>query len=82
MPKRTEADDASPRQLKLEAASVQLDVEAKAAEGDGPAPLPRFSMVANTGAPMRLAGWKYPVVLDLSGVEVPSQARPIRGCTR
>lgn len=79
MPRKTEvAAEASPRQLKLEATSVQLDVEAKAEDGDGPAPLPRFSMVANTGSPMRLAGWKYPVILDLSGVEIPSQARPIR----
>jgi hypothetical protein len=72
------AEEASPTTLKLEAASVTLDVEAKAGEGDGPAPLPRFSMVANTGTPMKLAGWKYPVVLDLSGISIPSQARPIR----
>jgi hypothetical protein len=40
--------------------------------------LPRFRMVAYTGAPMRIAGWRYPVVLDLAGLAIPSQSRPIR----
>lgn len=35
-------------------------------------------MVAYTGAPMRIAGWRYPVVLDLAGLTIPSQSRPIR----
>ncbi len=41
-------------------------------------PLPRFSMVAYTGGPMRLAGWRHPVIVDLAGLSVPSQRRPIR----
>ncbi|GAB6185693.1 phage major capsid protein [Thermopirellula anaerolimosa] len=49
---------------------------------DGPAEgrprLPRFSMVAYTGGPMRIAGWRYPVVVDLAGLAIPSQSRPIR----
>ena len=40
--------------------------------------LPRFRMVAYTGAPMRIAGWRYPVVIDLAGMAIPSQSRPIR----
>ena len=40
--------------------------------------LPRFQMIAYTGAPMRVAGWRYPVVLDLAGLEIPAQSRPIR----
>jgi len=40
--------------------------------------LPRFRMVAYTGGPMRIAAWRYPVVIDLAGLEIPSQARPIR----
>ena len=40
--------------------------------------LPRFSMVAYTGGPMRIAGWRYPVVIDLAGLAIPSQSRPIR----
>ncbi len=40
--------------------------------------LPRFSMVAYTGGPMRIAGWRYPVIVDLAGLGIPSQNRPIR----
>jgi hypothetical protein len=63
-----------PQQLRLEA-SATLDVEAA---GEGEAALPRFRMVAYTGVPMRVAGWRYPVVIDLAGLAIPSQARPIR----
>ncbi len=50
-----------------------------AAEVDGkPAGLPRFSMTAYTGGPMRLSGWRYPVILELSGLSIPSPNRPIR----
>lgn len=45
---------------------------------DGKPRLPRFSMVAYTGGPMRVAGWRYPVVVDLAGLSIPSQSRPIR----
>lgn len=41
------------------------------------APLPRFKMVAYTGGAMRVAG-SVAVVIDLAGLAVPSQARPIR----
>ena len=37
----------------------------------------RFDMVAYTGAPMRLKGYRAPVVVDLAGLNVPSQNRPI-----
>jgi len=40
--------------------------------------LPRFSMLAYTGGPMRIAGWRYPVIVDLAGLAIPSQNRPIR----
>ncbi|MCL4192747.1 MAG: hypothetical protein KJZ87_13525, partial [Thermoguttaceae bacterium] len=45
---------------------------------DGKPRLPRFSMVAYTGGPMRIAGWRYPVIVDLAGLAIPSQSRPIR----
>ena len=45
---------------------------------DGKPRLPRFSMVAYTGSPMRVAGWRWPVVVDLAGLSIPSQSRPIR----
>ncbi|GAB6188140.1 hypothetical protein JCM17478_36420 [Thermopirellula anaerolimosa] len=47
-------------------------------QGDGMPKLPRFSMVAYTGGPMRIAGWRYPVIVDLAGLAIPSQSRPIR----
>ena len=43
---------------------------------DGKPPLPRFTMVAYTGGPMRIAGWRYPVIVDLAGLAIPSQSRP------
>jgi len=57
-------------------ASAQIDVEAAA--GEGATALPRFKMVAYTGGAMRVATWRYPVILDLAGLNIPSQQRPIR----
>jgi hypothetical protein len=65
-----------PMQICLTAAAT---VHLEAGEGgDAAQVLPRFRMVAYTGSPMRVAGWRHPVVLDLAGLSVPSQARPIR----
>ncbi|MEL6499738.1 MAG: Mu-like prophage major head subunit gpT family protein [Planctomycetota bacterium] len=58
-------------------ARAEIDLSA-AAEADQSEPLPRFRMVAYTGEAMRLAGWRHPVVIDLAGLSVPSQNRPIR----
>jgi hypothetical protein len=58
-------------------ATAEFHLEA-AAEGAQPAGLPRFRMEAYTGTPMRIAGWRYPVILDLAGLAIPAQARPIR----
>ena len=67
-------DHRPPRTLNLDAtATINLE-----AAGEGSPPLPRFRMVAYTGNPMRVAGWRHPVVLDLAGLAVPSQSRPIR----
>ncbi len=62
------------RQFNLTASSVQLD--AAAADGQ-PDSLRRFTMTAYTGGPMQLTGWRYPVVVDLQGLEVGKQRRPI-----
>ncbi len=51
---------------------------AEEGQGDGRPKLPRFSMVAYTGGPMRIAGWRWPVIVDLAGLAIPSQSRPIR----
>lgn len=63
-----------PRALALTATAV-IDMASASDEGS---PLPRFRMVAYTGGPMRITGWRYPVVIDLAGLAVPSQSRPIR----
>jgi hypothetical protein len=47
-------------------------------EGKEKSRLPRFSMLAYSGGPMRIAGWRYPVIVDLAGLGIPSQSRPIR----
>jgi hypothetical protein len=57
-------------------ATAQIEVEA-AADGAGTS-LPRFQMLAYTGGPMRIAGWKHPVIIDLAGLSIPAQSRPIR----
>jgi hypothetical protein len=38
----------------------------------------QFRGLPDTGGPMRLAGWRFPVVVDLAGLAIPSQSRPIR----
>ncbi|MFN6205629.1 MAG: hypothetical protein ACK49R_04210, partial [Planctomycetota bacterium] len=57
-------------------ANAVIDIDA-AAEGSATS-LPRFRMVAYTGGPMRVGGWRHPVIIDLAGLAIPSQARPIR----
>ncbi len=65
-----------PEQLLL---TAQMEINAAAAgEDGGEKSLPRFSMVAYTGGPMRLGGWRQPVIVDLAGLAIPSQSRPIR----
>ncbi|MGQ9918683.1 MAG: hypothetical protein ACUVS7_14825 [Bryobacteraceae bacterium] len=59
-----------PGSITIEAAGESQD--------DGKLRLPRFTMVAYTGGPMRIAGWRYPVIVDLAGLAIPSQSRPIR----
>ena len=48
------------------------------AAGSAADDLPRFSMVAYTGGTMRIAGFPHPVVVDLAGLQIPSQNVPIR----
>jgi hypothetical protein len=66
---------ATPTSLCL-TATARIDVEA-AGDGTGNA-LPRFQMLAYTGGPMRIAGWKHAVIIDLAGLSIPAQSRPIR----
>lgn len=50
----------------------------EASAPDGKPALPRFSMVAYTGGAMRVAGWRFPVVVDFGGMDLSSQNLPIR----
>jgi hypothetical protein len=56
----------------------EATITAAQSNGDGPPSLPRFKMLAYTGAAMQLAGWKYPVVVSLAGLSVPRQTVPLR----
>lgn len=48
-----------------------------AAEGDAASKLPRFKMVAYTGGLMYPRGFYYPVVIDLVGLQIGKQTKPI-----
>ena len=60
--------------LNLQACSVEF--EAAPADGNE-STLRRFTMTAYTGGPMQLNGWRYPVVVDLQGMQMGKQRRPI-----
>ncbi len=59
------------------AINCEVAIEAAANEDGGKA-LPRFSMVAYTGGPIRTLGFAYPVVVNLDGMTIPTQQRPVR----
>jgi phage head maturation protease len=62
------------KELNLVAEAVSF--EAAVGEEQAPA-LRRFTMTAYTGGPMNLTGWRYPVVVDLQGMQMGKQRRPI-----
>ena len=66
-----------PDHITLRCLPGNISLVALAAEGDEQA-IPRFSMIAYTGEPMRVEGWRFPVVVDLEGLSIPSQRRPVR----
>jgi len=62
------------------AINCEVAIEAAASpngDGGGDA-LPKFSMVAYTGGPIRTLGFAYPVVVNLDGMKIPTQRRPVR----
>ncbi len=75
--KSPEASEPVPDQIELRCHPGNITLEALAAEGDAQA-VPRFTMVAYTGESMRIEGWRFPVVVDLEGLSIPSQRRPVR----
>ncbi|HHQ14341.1 MAG TPA: hypothetical protein ENK16_04890, partial [Chromatiales bacterium] len=64
-----------PEERQVDLVSSEINIEAAAAEQ--PEHVRRFSMTAYTGGAMVLAGWRYPVVVDLAGLTVGKQDRPI-----
>ena len=63
------------------AIDCEVAIEAAAPpDGDsgGSDALPKFSMVAYTGGPIRTLGFAYPVVVNLDGLKIPAQQRPVR----
>ncbi len=78
MPDRPrESAEQVPDRIVLCCTPGNISLVALAAEGDEQA-VPRFSMIAYTGEPMRVEGWRFPVVVDLEGLSIPSQRRPVR----
>ena len=75
-PTKNQSPLSKPQTLNLTAAAT-IEFEA-AADGGAGSLLPRFQMLAYTGTPMRVSGWRHPVILDLAGLSIPSQSRPIR----
>jgi hypothetical protein len=72
-----EAIEQTPNHLALVCQACDFQIEAAQAEGQAD-PIPRFTMLAYTGEAMRVEGWRYPVVVDLEGLAIPSQRRPVR----
>ncbi|GJQ27811.1 MAG: hypothetical protein HBSAPP02_28430 [Phycisphaerae bacterium] len=72
-----ESAEQVPDRIVLRCTPGNISLVALAAEGDEQA-IPRFSMIAYTGEPMRVEGWRFPVVVDLEGLSIPSQRRPVR----
>lgn len=49
----------------------------KAKSKDGKVPLPKFTLSAYNGGPMRLAGFYHPVVIDAAGVRFATENMPV-----
>ena len=65
-------DAHAPRELRL---TAPLNLEAAAGpDGQGQRPR-RFHMDAYSGAPMAVAGWRFPVIVDLTGLTVRGGAK-------
>jgi hypothetical protein len=77
MPAPARELDQVPDRIELRCQPGRIALEALAVEGEADA-VPRFTMVAYTGEPLRVEGWRFPVVVDLEGLSIPSQRRPVR----
>ena len=78
--RRPSPQDRPQDQLSLTAAVSFGGLEAAAASpegGDATPKAPKFSMLAYSGGPMRLAGFRDPVVIDLAGLDLGVASLPI-----
>jgi phage major head subunit gpT-like protein len=74
IPKPKTSGSEGPRDFRIVAAAGDLQwLETAAADGQAAKPR-RFQMTAYTGGAMQLAGWRYPVVVDLAGLQ--ASAKP------
>jgi hypothetical protein len=74
---RAAAPPEVPGDFRITGASEGFELQGEEAAGDGRPALKKFSMTAYTGVPMRLAGFPFPVVVDLSGMSAPRGSGPI-----
>lgn len=56
---------------------LELAADAKAADVANEEQLPQFDMVLYTGAPIRQWWSRYPLVLDLAGIDLTAKRRPV-----
>lgn len=78
MPRNIRAAKQEPRPFRATARGRVASITAAAGKGaDGKPKLASFTGRAYTGAPMRPEGWWQDVIIDLDGVTVPSQHRPV-----
>jgi len=76
---KTSVKNPEPREMDL-AASLTIEAAEAALQGAADAGKPRnrrFTMVAYTGGPMRIAGFSYPVVVDLAGLDLSRASFPV-----
>lgn len=72
------AADEGPNDIRCSGCDAEFVLEAQDPNTKGPPPLPKFSMAAYNGGPMKVNGWRYPVVVDIAGLSVPTKSVPIR----
>jgi hypothetical protein len=70
-----------PGSFRISGASADFQILAEDGGGDvdaaGKPVLKKFAMTAYTGVPMRLAGFQWPVIVDLAGLSPPRDSGPI-----
>lgn len=68
-----------PAEMELQGSGLEWleAAEGDPAEGAGKARLKRFTMKAYTGGVMRVAGWPFPVVVNLAGLKIQAGPLPV-----